>query len=109
MGNTDSLGYITLSTFRFLSKKKKLHKTEATILKFIRTQLPKVNNDKELINAFRGLRSELMVFIKDPYEKAFFKQFDFIAWLNSKIGDGHFVRSADGRKNDERSDTQPNT
>lgn len=85
MDHIDLLPSLIRSTTRFLRKRKRLYKTENAILTFLHRKLPETNSQKEVLQFFKELKSELDEIIKDPYEAKAFKYFDFIAWLESKI------------------------
>ena len=85
LGNSDMLEYTVKSTYRFLYKRDGLYKFETAILHFIKNKLPKILNQKELIQAFIGLKNELKEIVHDPLEQKALESFDFIAWLESKI------------------------
>ena len=85
LGNADLLEYVVKSTYRFLYKRGGLYKFETTILHFIKNKLPYIFNNKELIQAFIGLKEELEEIVKDPLEQKALESFDFIYWLKSKI------------------------
>ena len=91
LDHADLLGYITKSTYRFLYKRKRLYKFETSFLNFIRQKLPKVKSNKELVSAFKELKMELGAITKDPFEKKALEYFDFISWLESKIGNRPFA------------------
>lgn len=95
--NFDLVPYINRSTYRFLYKRKRLYKTEDTVLSFIRNKIPKTNSSKELIEAFNELKSELEEITKDPYEAKALEYFDFIIWLESKIENRSFAEISSER------------
>ncbi len=79
------LEYVVKSTYYFLNKRKRLYKFETSVLDFIRKKLPKVITEKELIKAFKELKTEFEEITKDAFEKKALEYFDFISWLESKI------------------------
>jgi len=86
LGNFDLLQSRMRSAYRFFQKKNKLLKFEKNILSFMR-QLPnELMNRKEQVSAFSKLRRQLQPLTKEPIEKEFFSDFDFIEWLDKKIG-----------------------
>lgn len=89
--NIELLEYKVRSVYRYLYKRDKLYKFEATVLAFIRNKLPRVNNNKELVKVFEELRQELALLAEDPYEKKPLFFFDYIAWLDSKISNRPFA------------------
>lgn len=84
-GNDDILDYLVRSAYRHFYKKNRLYKFENIILAFIRKKLAKADTKEKLFAAFKSLRKELSELANDPYESKAFEQFDFIAWLDSKI------------------------
>jgi hypothetical protein len=91
MQKQDLLEYTVRSVYRFLYKNKRLYKFEDILLRFIRNQVPGLNSNKEIINAFKKLREDLLPLTKDPFEKNAFSYFDMIAWLESKIENKSFA------------------
>ena len=91
LGHADLLEYVVQSTHRFLLKRKRLYKFESIVLHFIRKELPVINTQKQLINAFKKLKTEIIAATKNPFEKTVFDYFDFISWLESKIENRSFA------------------
>jgi hypothetical protein len=91
LGNKMLLEYNTVSTYRFLSKSKRLYKLENIVLNFLRKKMPRINTKKEQLESFVELKKELEVLCGDPYEKKAFEYFDYISWLDSKIHDRPFA------------------
>ena len=73
------------STYGFFYKRKMLFKFEGLVLNFIRKEMPKIDSQKRLIEAFSMLRKDLLELEKEPIEKESFENFDIISWLDSKI------------------------
>ncbi|TAL62667.1 MAG: hypothetical protein EPN85_02135, partial [Bacteroidetes bacterium] len=90
-GKNSLLPYLIQSVYRFLKKKERLYKFEIVLIHFLRTALPKVNTRKELIQEFKKLKTKILEFEKDPYEKNAFLYFDYISWLESKIENRPFA------------------
>lgn len=84
-GNEDLLEYLLKSAYSFLNRKNKAFKLEKLMLDFVKNKLSKPGSKAKLLDAFKYLRSELLKLKDDPYENKPFEQFDFIAWLDSKI------------------------
>lgn len=82
--NYDLLKYLILSTYRFLSKRKKLYGLELVILEFIR-KLPEVKDESDLNFNFIQFYKRLEELKKDNYEKNAFEYFDFAEWVKNKI------------------------
>lgn len=85
LGKQDLLEYTVLSTYRYLYKRKHLYQLEASILNFIRKKLPEINSQKQLMVAFKKLKTELEEIFKNPFERKALDYFDFISWLDSKV------------------------
>ena len=83
--DVDFLKSLLRSTYRYLLKRNRLYKTEECILNFIRKRLSKVHTEKELLDSFAQLKKEIVQLMKDPYESNIIQDFDFVAWLDSKI------------------------
>lgn len=92
LGNMDLLESLTRSTYRYLLQRNSLYKFENTVIQFIRTKLPKINNHKDLIEAFKRLKKEFVKLLNDDFEKSFLDTFDYISWLESKIENRPFLQ-----------------
>ncbi|PCJ25030.1 MAG: hypothetical protein COA97_08620 [Flavobacteriales bacterium] len=84
LGNYDLLDYTVKSTKRFVTKSRKNYKFETIFLKDFK-KLLKNKNSEAMQKHYVDFRNELKEVLKDPYEKAAYEYFDFIAWLDSKI------------------------
>lgn len=84
LGNDKLLEYIVQSTYRFLSRRKRLFKVESIILNFLK-KYPDWLSEKDMIKGFEGLKLELLDLMSDEYERRAFDYFDFISWLESKV------------------------
>lgn len=91
MGNEDLMEYIAKSSYRFLYKKNRLHEIEKAILNFMKKKLPGLIKDKDRIEAFKELKTELEAVLKDSVMKKELGYFDFISWLESKIENRPFA------------------
>ncbi|MBK9255666.1 MAG: hypothetical protein IPM42_09290 [Saprospiraceae bacterium] len=83
LGNEVLVSYQIKSVYRYLSKMENLQSVQKEILSFIR-KTPQLY-PKNLKSEFIKLRSKLMKYAEDPYEKRPFLYLDIISWLNSKI------------------------
>jgi tetratricopeptide (TPR) repeat protein len=84
-GEEELLPYATLSTYRFLYKRKKLYKFESIVLQFIREKMPHINTSGQQRAAFIELKEKLENQLQNPLEKKALDYFDFITWIESKI------------------------
>lgn len=84
-GEQELLPYATLSTYRFLYKRKKLYKFESIVLQFIKEKVPHINTSGKQKVAFIELKEKLEKQLQDPLEKKALDYFDFITWIESKI------------------------
>lgn len=91
LGNTELLESLTRSTHRYLAQRGDLFKFEKTLIHFIGIKSPKINNQQQLIQAFKDLKKEFVILSKDKYEKAGMDIFDFISWMESKIQNRAFA------------------
>jgi hypothetical protein len=89
-GEHEMLPYAALSAYRFLYKRKRLYKFENIVLQFIRKQLPLIDSGAKQASAFRELKKELELLVKDPLEKKALEYFDFITWIESKLDKKEF-------------------
>lgn len=90
----DLLPYLLRSTYGFLSKRRRLHRLEKTLLKFISKLLhvdPHVK--KDLISLFTEIKEALEELTRRPDEAMVLTEyFDYISWLESKIMNRSFER-----------------
>jgi hypothetical protein len=91
LGNHELLKHAVKSTYRYLYKNKRLYKFENSVLHFIRTKSQLIPTEKKLIEAFRQLKVELEGITQDVFEAKALEYFDFISWLESKIGNRPFA------------------
>lgn len=84
-GNFKLLGYLVKSTYRFLYKRSKLYRLEYLIMDFLR-KLTEIRNEDDLRFSLISLKKKMDVLKNDPYEKNAFVYFDFLRWLEPKIG-----------------------
>ena len=84
LGNFDVINYYIISTYRFLLKKDDLHLFQKFILNFLK-DLNKEMGNKDLVDRFARLKSQLIPLVNSAYEKRAFIYFDIISWLESKI------------------------
>ncbi|HMR87632.1 MAG TPA: hypothetical protein PKD51_05735 [Saprospiraceae bacterium] len=83
LGNDFLVSYQIKSVYRFLIKMEDLQSVQKEILSFIR-RTPQMTK-YDLVSEFTKLRTKLIKFQKDPYEKRPFLYLDIISWLDSKI------------------------
>ena len=93
-GEEELLPYATLSTYRFLYKRKKLYKFESIVLQFIKEKVPHINTSGKQKAAFIELKENLEKQFKNPLEKKALDYFDFITWIESKISKKEFKQLA---------------
>ena len=84
LGNYQLLDSLLLNTYRMLSKRQLLYKTEKIIFKYIRKYL---NNkeEAEVLKMFKTVKKELQAAKLDRFEKNALPTFDLIVWIESKI------------------------
>lgn len=83
LGNEFFLSYQIKSVFRFLHKMDDLQAVQREILGFLR-RTPLMTR-KDLKGEFIKLRTRLVKYQQDPYERRPFLYLDIISWLDSKI------------------------
>jgi hypothetical protein len=91
MGNNLLLESLLRSTYRYLRKQDRFYEFESRILKFIRKSKDMVTK-KEKKAAFIELKTELKILSEKESEKAIFRYFNFMAWLDSKINENDFAQ-----------------
>ena len=85
LANQELLEHYARSTYRYLFKRERLFKFESIILNFMRKNMPVISTKNEILNAFKKLRADILLCMKDPSEANIIGYFDFIAWIDSKI------------------------
>jgi len=80
----DFIPHAFKSTHRYLSSRNRVYKFENVFLDFI-GKILKTKKREEQTKYYRELKTALVELEKDPFEKTVFENFDFIAWVESKI------------------------
>ncbi|MDQ3022615.1 MAG: hypothetical protein M3R36_18930 [Bacteroidota bacterium] len=89
--------YIMKSTLRYLSNKNKLNKFELIILNYIQKLInADIDDDKMFI--FNEWKKELNTISDDMLEIKAYEYFDFMSWLESKIGKKSFAQVVKEKK-----------
>jgi hypothetical protein len=78
------LSFLLRSTYRYLTKKRKIQDTELEIINFLK-KITKNVSETEKIKAFRQLKKELMPLSKQPFERNLYNDFPLLEWIESKI------------------------
>lgn len=80
----DLIEYQARSAYRFLHKKNLFYKLERRIYDFIRKAIA-AGNEKDVRTELLKLKLSLEEMAKSPTEKAVFSNFDFLAWVKSRL------------------------
>ncbi|HMS33239.1 MAG TPA: hypothetical protein PKC91_04060 [Ignavibacteria bacterium] len=97
LNNYDLIEYIMKSTRRYLSNKNKLNKFELITLNYIR-KLINANIDDDKMFIYNEWKKELSAISDDILEIKAFDYFDFISWLESKLGKKSFAEVVKAKK-----------
>lgn len=97
LGNYDLIEYIMKSTRRYLSNKNKLNKFELITLNYIR-KLINANIDDDKMFIFNEWKKELNAISDDILEIKAYEYFDFMSWLESKLGKKTFAEVVRSKK-----------
>lgn len=89
IGNSILLESLLRSTYRYLRKQDRFYGFESSILKFIRKSKD-LATKRQLKQTYVDLKMELEQFAETPSEKAIFRYFNFMAWIDSKINESEF-------------------
>lgn len=84
LGNLDLLEHLIKSTYRYLIRRKGLHRFENIVLKFLR-KLSSVNDSAQLKEQLELLNQEIIELKKDPYEMNALLYFDLPKWIEQKL------------------------
>jgi hypothetical protein len=92
--NYDLLPYLLRRTYRFLSKRKRLYRTEKIILKFVGRALKVSYYDQAaILEMFEEIKEELEFVMRRPEEARILTEyFEYTAWLESKIERSSFEK-----------------
>ena len=85
LGNESFINSTLKSTYHYFSKRKRLYKFEKIVLTFLKKISSASGDKREMLSAYKELRTELIELLKDPYERSVFQNFDLILWLESKM------------------------
>ncbi|MFK7948375.1 MAG: hypothetical protein AB8G11_12365 [Saprospiraceae bacterium] len=91
IGNSILLESLLRSTYRYLRKQDRFYGFESVILKFIRKSKDLITR-KQLNEAYVDLKASFITLSEEPSEKAIFRYFNFMAWIDSKINGSEFSK-----------------
>ncbi|MBK8552976.1 MAG: hypothetical protein IPL53_18700 [Ignavibacteria bacterium] len=97
MGNYVLMESIMKSTLRYLSNKNKLNKFELITLNYMR-KLINANIDDDKMFIFNEWKKELNTISDDILEIKAYEYFDFMSWLESKLGKKSFAEVVRAKK-----------
>lgn len=83
--NNDLIPYLIQSNYRFLSKKSSMYELEVVFLDTLKSKISRSKTEEQKIAAFKEMKKKFIPLMNHPQEKSFFKYFDFISWIDSKI------------------------
>jgi hypothetical protein len=81
LGDTDFLGHVVKSTYRYLLSKERLFESEKVVMRHLR-KLPVTDET----TFFKSLHEELLPFYNNKYEEPFFDNLDLVEWAAKKTG-----------------------
>jgi hypothetical protein len=84
LNDTDALPHVFKSTYRYLTKRKRVYQGETVILNFIK-KASGWKTQGDVLKAYVQLKKEFEKLAKNTFEKNLFIYFDFISWLQSKL------------------------
>lgn len=97
LGNIKHLEYKLKATQKFISKLKKDHELEKTVLKFM-NELLIANFEKNTKTVFSKYHKIFLEFEKKPYERIALISFDIISFIESKLTNRSFIETVKMRK-----------
>lgn len=86
MGEFSLVESSAASLYRFLEKRKQLHRFEQILMRFMRRTASTLGDVRNLVPLYKRLREDLRKIQDDPYERNAFQQFDLPGWLEERIG-----------------------
>jgi len=85
MGDLDELRGSIKETTQFLSKRKSTYQFESIVADYLQN-LERIESKTGLVDSLIALRTQLKTLTEDPFERKAFAYFDFLGWLDKKIG-----------------------
>ncbi|MCP4440804.1 MAG: hypothetical protein GY810_17930 [Aureispira sp.] len=92
LDNLKHLEYKLKATHKFISKLKKDHDLEKTVLKFI-SELLATNSEKSKKEVLKKYHHIFLELEKQPYERMALISFDIISWIESKLNNKSFAET----------------
>ncbi len=96
IGNHLLLESLLRSTYRYLRKQDRFYEFESQLLKFIRKSKD-LHTKRDLKAAYANLKLEFELLSEKVTEKAIFRYFNFMAWIDSKINENDFEQEVQSR------------
>ncbi len=96
MGNEQLLDHLLRSIYRFLKKRERLFQVERSMLNFFRESRKCVTR-KQFSELCQTQKEEMKRLARNPAEMSFFRYFNFLAWLDSKIENKDFGQAIKDR------------
>lgn len=90
-GNNALISSLVRSDQRALSKKDNIFEVEELLLDFLKNSLLKVKSGASETEKLTALKKKLVPLMDHPQERQYFKYFDFVSWLDSKIAGRSFM------------------
>ncbi len=90
LGNYDLLEYVIKSTFRYLSKRRRDHALEVTILNYMR-KLARNKKKTDEKGIFVSFAEELDTCLKTETDRTILAHFNYPAWIQSKLSGKTFA------------------
>lgn len=83
LGNTELLGYLIKSVYRFLSKMQNMDAVLKEIFNFLRASL--ASEPEDLMPRFVKLKKKLAAIAKNKFASRSYQYLDIVSWLESKV------------------------
>jgi hypothetical protein len=84
MDNTELVNSLLRSTYRYLSKRKRIYEFEEVMLGSMK-KIIQTGGGEKTKEIFTDLKTELEKIKSDPYKKHAMDHFDYISWLDEKL------------------------
>ena len=93
LGNYDLLEYVVKSTLRYLSRRRRDHQVELTVLNYMR-RLAKAKKEGDDMQPMREFKEDLQLSLAEDSGHVVQNYFDFMLWIDSKLNQISFQDAA---------------
>lgn len=96
--NNELIPYLIQSGYRFFTQKMQAYELETTFLDHLKFKISRAKTREDRIAAFRELKKKFTPLVNRPHERAYFKYFDFLSWIEGRIREKSYAEILQSRK-----------